>query len=90
MAAAGCVLASASLLLNVVLFTRTADSVDDNCLRVHRIVQVGDEIIAAGKPTLEQYRRDGLLTEAQYRRAVENVDLQLARWRSADCRPQSS
>lgn len=84
-AAAGCVLASFSLLLNVILFERTAAGVDDNCQRVHRIVDVGSEVIEGGKPALKQYRADGLLSQKQYRRAINDVDRQLVRWRSADC-----
>lgn len=58
---------------------------DNNCVRIHELAVVGAEIIAEGRADVEQYRREGLLTEAQYRRAIRTIDRRVQRWISADC-----
>lgn len=65
---------------------RAQAAVDDNCARIHRIVTVGGDVIASGRADLVKYRDEGLLTDAQYRRAVEETNRRLVLWRSADCR----
>lgn len=85
LAGAGLVLAGVAVLLTVVLYVQVSAQADRNCSRIHGVVKVGGEIIAGGKTDLEKYRRDGLLTQVQYDRAVRAVDDRLARWNSADC-----
>jgi hypothetical protein len=70
---------------------RAGQATDNNCVRIHRIVAVGNGIIAdrdaQGRPgkSLRQFRDDGLLSETQFQRALAAQIEQLKRWRSADC-----
>jgi hypothetical protein len=70
---------------------RAGQASDNNCVRIHRIVAVGNGIIAdrdaQGRPgkSLRQFRDDGLLSETQFQRALDAQVTQLKRWQSADC-----
>jgi hypothetical protein len=76
-------------------YWRAANTTRENCVRIHRIVGIGQEIIgdpdAEGRPgkTLRQYRDAGTLTAEQYASAIGHLKHQLARWESADCPPPS-
>jgi hypothetical protein len=85
MSALALVLAAAAILFSAYLFAAADDATNENCERIHAIVKVGGEIIAAGKPDLVKYRDEGTITEDQYVRAVAAVDERLRRWNTADC-----
>lgn len=59
--------------------------VNENCTGIHRIVEVGHEIIAQGRVNTEEYYREGLLTRPQRDRALRDITRQLRVWDSADC-----
>jgi hypothetical protein len=85
MSALALVLAASSVLFAAYLFTRVDDATHENCARIHGIVKVGGEIIAAGKVDLAKYRKEGTITQVQYVRGLQAVDVRLRRWNSADC-----
>jgi hypothetical protein len=68
-------------------YWQSSRAIDDNCVRIHRIVSVGSQLIESGDVSLAQYLRDGTITRAQYDRGVAESARQLKRWRSADCPP---
>lgn len=66
---------------------------ENNCVRIHRLTVVGAEIIAdrdsQGRPgkSLNEFRREGLLSRAQFDREMAALTSRLERWDSADCPP---
>jgi hypothetical protein len=81
------VLAALGPFAGAVSYLRSSRAIEDNCVRIHRIVSVGSELIEGGNVSLAQYLRDGTITRAQYDRGVAESARQLKRWRSADCPP---
>jgi hypothetical protein len=59
------VLASASCLLTVVLYTQTRQLGAANCLRIHRLTGTLDQIIINGRASAIRYERDGTITRVQ-------------------------
>jgi hypothetical protein len=66
---------------------RWANATDDNCERIHRVVKVGAEVIAATREMAKQDYREQIITLKQRDRTLERIDAQLERWNSADCVP---
>jgi hypothetical protein len=59
------ILASASCLLTVVLYTQTRQLGAANCLRIHRLTGTLDQIIINGRASAIRYERDGTITRVQ-------------------------
>lgn len=72
-------------------YWQASKAADENCVRIHRIVAVGHQIIAdpdaSGRPgkTLRQYRDMGSISPDQYAQAIGRLNRQVAEWQSADC-----
>lgn len=60
---------------------------DDACVRIHRVVVVGAEVIASTRTMIAEDYRDRRITRQMRDRAYRRIDAQLVRWRSADCVP---
>jgi hypothetical protein len=58
------------------------------CESRHAIVTVGTQVIAGpqARARLREYLESGVITRAQYRVAVADLEKRLAVWKSADCR----
>lgn len=79
------ILATLGSVAGAVGYWRAGRAVNENCVRIHKIVDVGSGLIAGGRVSLAQYLKDGTISRAQYDRGVRQSDRQLALWRSADC-----
>ena len=82
------VIAVSLILAGYLLATAVDDNtgrVDSSCDGIHNLVVVGADIIDDGFADLAAFRDEGTLTQAQYKRGVEQTRARLKRWRSADC-----
>jgi hypothetical protein len=84
------ILASASCLLTVVLYTQTRQLGAANCLRIHRLTGTLDQIIINGRASALRYERDGTITRVQLRRALRDNDVARSKLYRADCPPGSA
>jgi hypothetical protein len=84
LAVAACAVTCIALVVAAVVLTKFSTN---NCDRIHAIVKVGGEVMADGRADLSAYRKEGLLSDEQYDRAIKKLDKRLERWYSADCPP---
>lgn len=66
----------------------TSGKTDENCDRIHQLVETLDQLIASGREQSKAYQREGTITRAQLERALRENDKSRRKLGEADCPPR--